>query len=427
MASRRAVLTGIGVVSPLGVGPQEFWASLRAGQSGVRRIQSFNPDGLPVRFAGEVPDFQPFKHVDRKKHGRGFKMMARTIQLGVVASQLALDDAGVDIEKLDPARFGLEFGAGLVATELEEMGPASQASVNCQPKTIDMEKWGSQGIPNMPPLWMLKYLPNMIACHVSIMFNAQGPSNTITESDVASLLALGEAYRILTRNQADFFLVGGGESKINPLAMARQMLFQPLSRRNEEPTRACRPFDRGRDGMIFGEGAGVFVLEELEHARRRGAHIYAEVVGFGAAFDRKRDGAGRARAARAALKDAGIKPEDIDHVNAHGISVIDADVAEARGMVEVFGANNANVPLFAAKSYMGNLGAAADATEMVASLLALKHGVLPPTLNYEQPDPACPVAVVAGSPRPIRKPYFLKMGCTDLGQCAAVVCKKWDQ
>jgi 3-oxoacyl-[acyl-carrier-protein] synthase II len=274
---------------------------------------------------------------------------------------------------------------------------------------------------------MLKYLPNMIACHVSIMFNAQGPSNTITESDVASLLALGEAYRILTRDQADFFLVGGGESKINPLAMARQMLFQPLSHRNDEPARACRPFDRGRDGMIFGEGAGVFVLEELEHARRRGAQIYAEVVGFGAAFDRKRDGAGLARAARAALKDAGIKPEDIDHVNAHGISVIEADVAEARGLVEVFGANNASVPLFAAKSYMGNLGAAADAAELTASLLALKHGALPPTLNYERPDPACPVAVVAGSPRPIRKPYFLKMGSTDLGQCAAVVCKKWDQ
>jgi 3-oxoacyl-[acyl-carrier-protein] synthase II len=407
----------------LGVGPEAFWQALQTGKSGVRRIQSFNPDGLPVHFAGEVPDFQPFKYVDRKKHGRGFKMMARTIQLGVVASQLALDDAKVNLEQLDPTRFGLDYGAGLVATELDEMGPASQASANCQPATIDMEKWGTQGIPNMPPLWMLKYLPNMIACHVSIMFNAQGPSNTITESDVASLLALGEAYRIMGRDQADFFLVGGGESKINPLALARQMLFQPLSRRNDEPARACRPFDRNRDGMIFGEGAGVFVLEELQHAKKRGAHIYAELVGFGASFDRKRDGAGVARAVRAALKDANIQPTDVDHVNAHGISVVQTDMAEARGLAEVFGPNN--VPVFAAKSYMGNLGAAADATELIASLFALKHSSLPPTLNFETPDPACPVAVVAGAPRAIKKPYVVKVGSTDLGQCAAVVVKKW--
>src|SRR5436305_2475854 len=169
----------------------------------------------------------------------------------------------------------------------------------------------------MPPLWMLKSLPNMLACHVSILHNAQGPNNTITETDVASLLALGEAYRILGRDQSDFFLVGGGESKLNPLSLVRQCLFQPLSRRNDAPEKASRPFDRGRDGMVLGEGAGVLVVEELEHARRRGAEIYAELVGFGAAFDRKLNGEGLARAIRAALADAGIGPEDVDHVNAH--------------------------------------------------------------------------------------------------------------
>src|SRR5262249_51530968 len=162
-----------------------------------------------------------------------------------------------------------------------------------------------------------KYLPNMLACHVSILHDARGPNNSITESDVASLLAVGEAYRILCRDQADFFLVGGAESKINPLSMVRQCLFEPMSRRNEEPPKACRPVDRGRDGLVLGEGAAVFVLEELAHAEARGARVLAEVVGFGAAFDAKQNGDGLARAIRAALADAGIGPEQIDHVNAH--------------------------------------------------------------------------------------------------------------
>ena len=213
--------------------------------------------------------------------------MARTIQLAVAAAQCALDDSGVDKEKLDPTRFGVEFGAGLIATELEELGDAALASANCQPGSVDLEKWGQQGLASIPPLWMLKYLPNMLACQVSILHNAQGPNNTITESDVAGTLALGEAFRILCRGQADFFLVGGAESKINPLSMARQCLFESLSHRNDAPEKACRPFDRRRDGLVLGEGAGVLAMEELEHARRRGARIYAEVAGFGAAFDRR--------------------------------------------------------------------------------------------------------------------------------------------
>lgn len=422
-SSRRVVLTGIGIVSPIGIGPDAFWASLKAGTSGVRTIQNFDPSGLPVRIAAEVRPFDPNKLIDRKKYGKSLKVMARTIQLGVVAAQLALDNGQVDKEKLDPTRFGCEFGSGLIATELEEMGAAAQVSANCQPNAIDLEKWGEQGISNMPPLWMLKYLPNMIACHVSIMHNAQGPSNTITETDVASLLALGEAFRIIRRDQADFFLTGGGESKINPLSLSRQSLWQPLSTRSDAPDKACRPFDKKRDGMVIGEGSSVFVMEELEHAKKRGAPVYAEVVGFGAAFDRKRDGRGIARAARAAMAEAGITADQLDHVNAHGLSVTEADVAEARGLAEVIGENNTRVPVFAPKSYMGNLGAASDAMELAASLLALRHGELPATLNYEEPDPACPVAVSAKA-RPISRPYFLKVGFTDLGQCAAMVCRK---
>ena len=195
--------------------------------------------------------------------------MARAIQLAVSAAQVALDDSKIDKAKLDPTRFGIEFGAGLLPTELAELGTASQISANCEPNHVDLKAWGEKGLPAIPPLWMLKYLPNMLACHVSILHNAQGPNNSITEGDVASLLALGEACRIIRRDQADFFLVGGADSKLNPLSVVRQCLFGHLSRRNDAPEKASRPFDKHRDGMVIGEGAGVLAVEELEHARRR--------------------------------------------------------------------------------------------------------------------------------------------------------------
>jgi 3-oxoacyl-[acyl-carrier-protein] synthase II len=422
--SRRAVITGIGVVTPIGTDAASFWRSLREGRSGIRPIRTFDASQLPVRFAGEIPDFDAKEYVEKPAR-KGLRMMARTIQLAVAGAQRALDDGKVDKSKLDPTRFGVEFGAGLIASELPELGEAARASANCKPGAVDLEKWGEQGISAIQPLWMLKYLPNMLACHVSILHDAQGPNNSITESDVASLLALGEAYRILARDQADFFLVGGAESKINPLSMVRQCLFEALSRRNENPERACRPFDRARDGLVLGEGAGVFALEELEHARRRGAHIYAEVVGFGASFDRQRSGEGLARAARAALAEAGVGPEEVDHVNAHGLATPESDSWEARGLAQVFGGCPAPVPVFAAKSYLGNLGAGAGSTELAASVLALEHGVVPATLNYEEPDPACPVAVVAGAPRPVARPYVVKVGFTQMGQCAALVLRKY--
>jgi 3-oxoacyl-[acyl-carrier-protein] synthase II len=423
-APRRSVLTGIGVACSVGLSPAAYWEALAQGKGGIHRIRQFDPGGLPAQFGGEIVDFDAKQFIDKKER-KSLKVMARSIQLAVAAAQLALDDGRVDKQKLDPTRFGVEFGASLIASELEELAPAGQVSVNGR-SGVDLERWGGEGLKHITPLWMLKYLPNMLACHVSILHNAQGPNNTVTQSDTAGLLALGEAHRILVRDQADFFLVGGGESRINPLSMVRQALFMPLSQRNDAPEKACRPFDRRRDGMVLGEGAGVFVLEELEHARRRGARIYAEVLGVGAAFDGRRDGAGLARAIRAALADAGVGPEAIDHVNARGSSTLRGDEWEARGIVEVFGANNPHVPVFAPKSYMGNLGAGADTTELAASLLAYQHGQLPRTLNYEEPDPACPV-YVAAEPRPLERPCFLKVGMTETGQCAAAVIRNWSE
>jgi 3-oxoacyl-[acyl-carrier-protein] synthase II len=421
--SRRAVITGVGVVTSIGKEAATFWQSLLAGRSGVRRITAVDTGKLPVHIAAEIPDFDARDFVEKKER-KGLRVMARTIQLAVAAAGRALEDGKVEKDRLDPARFGCAFGSGMIATELEDLGDASVLCGDGRPDQVDMEKWGTAGLETVEPLWMLKYLPNMLACHVSILHNAQGPNNTITENDVASLLAVGEAYRILQRDQADFFLVGGAESRINPLSLVRQSLFGELSKNDERPEEACRPFDRRRDGTVLGEGGGVLVIEELEHARRRGARVYAEVVGFGASFDRERSGSGMARAIRAALGDAGVGPEDVDHVNAHGYGTVRGDAWEARGIREAFAGRKEPVPVFAAKGYFGNLGAGAGTTELAASALAVTHGVLPPTLNFREPDPECPVHVAAGAARPVARPYFVKISFTELGQCAAVVCRK---
>jgi 3-oxoacyl-[acyl-carrier-protein] synthase II len=422
-SSRRAVLTGLGIISPIGLNPADFWESLSKRRNGIVPLTCFNVDALPTRFGGEIRGFDAKSFVEKKER-KSLKVMSRTVQLAVAAAQVALDDARVDKTQLDPSRFGVEFGAGLISSELEELGVASQLSVNGERGLGDLRKWGDQGLRNMPPLWMLKYLPNMLACHVSILHNAQGPNNTITESDVASLLALGEAYRILVRDVADFFLVGGADSKLNPLSLVRHTLFLRFSRRNEEPSRACRPFDLGRDGLVPGEGAGVFVIEELEHARRRNARIYAEIIGYGSAFDRDRSGAGLARAIRAALAEAQVGAGEIDHINAHGFSDKQGDIWEARGLQEVFGNCKTPVPVFAPKSYFGALGAGGSTAELAASILAVEHGMLPPTLNYEHPDPECPIYVQADF-RPVKERHVLKVAFTEMGQCAAMVLRKW--
>jgi 3-oxoacyl-[acyl-carrier-protein] synthase II len=413
------------VLTPIGLGLEAFWAGLRAGRNGVKAISTFDASGLDCRIAGEITDFDAKEYVDRKDR-KSLKVMARPIQLAVACTNVALlRESKIDPAKLDPVRFGAGFGAGLIASELEEFGPPAQISANCKPGEVDLQKWGSQGLAVMPPLWMLKYLPNMLACHVSIMHNAQGPNNTITETDVAPLLAFGECYRIIQRGQADVMISGGADSKLNALSMTRASLFLPLSKRNDEPLRACRPFDKGRDGLVLGEGAGVFVLEELEHARRRGASIQAEVVGFASAFDLHRTGDGLARAIRAALREADIGPDKIDHVNAQGFSTRKDDAWEARGIAQVFGNVKPAVPVFAGKSYFGSLGAGSAPVELAASLLALKHRVLPPTLNYDEPDPECPVPVLTGQPREVTGEFALKLSFTEIGQCAALVVKQW--
>lgn len=422
ITSRRTVLTGFGVISPIGAGPEAFWAALRAGTPGVHTITCLDPFALPSKMAGEVRDFSA-KALIEKSYRRTLNAMARTVEFGVIGCQLAMQDAGLGKGSVPPDRIGIEFASVMGATELDDLGPASVRSLKADGSGPDMAAWGRDGLAEMPPLWMLKYLPNMPACHASVIYDIQGPSNTQIPGDTAGAVALGEAIRIIRRGAADVMLVGGSEAKVHPLSLSRFNLFAQFSKRNHDPEGAIRPFDRDRDGTAPGEGVAVFTLESLDHALARKAKIYGEVVAVAGGVDRDMTGSGLARVIRNALAAAGIQPTDVDHVNAHGLGTTAGDVFEARGIAEVFGQS---VPVFAPLSRFGNLGAGSTLIELAGSVQALQHGELPGTLNHHNPDPECPIAVHTGEPRPVTKPYAVKLSYTDLGQCSAVVVRRWE-
>jgi 3-oxoacyl-[acyl-carrier-protein] synthase II len=419
--SRRTVLTGLGVICPIGAGSAAFWQALLAGVPGVHTITSLNPFALPSKMAGEVRDFSAKSLIERS-YRRTLNAMARTVEFGVIGCQQAMQDAGLTKGSVPPERIGVEFASVMGATELDDLGPASKVSLRPDGSGPDMATWGSVGLNEVPPLWMLKYLPNMPACHASIIYDIQGPSNTQIPGDTAGAVALGEAVRIIRRGAADVMLVGGSEAKVHPLSLSRFNLFAQFSKRNHDPEGAIRPFDRDRDGTAPGEGVAAFTLEDLDHARSRNAKIYGEVMAVASGVDRGMTGRGLARVIRNALSAAGIQSLDVDHVNVHGLGTINGDAFEARGIAEVFGKS---VEVFAPLSRFGNLGAGSALLELACSVLALQHEQLPGTLNHENPDPACPVAVHTGAPRPVTKPYAVKLSYTELGQCAAVVVRKW--
>jgi 3-oxoacyl-[acyl-carrier-protein] synthase II len=417
--TRRAVFTGAGVLSPLGHDLASFWDGLVAGRSGVRRVTAYNPEKLPCHFFAELePAFDAKKFIPAtNKDGRkSLSKMAKTVQMGLCASQLCMDNAGLKKGDISPFRFGIEFGCVMVATDINDLAKAAKVSV--EGDQVNMEKWGRDGLPEIIPIWMLKFLPNMPACHVSIFFDAQGPNNTVTTEDAAGLLALGEAYRLLVRDSADFFLVGGCESKINPVSFSRYNTFTKMSK--VQDATAVRPFDATRDGTILGEAATTLGLEELEHAKNRNATILGELAGFAAGFDKGLSGDVLAHVIRKALKEAAITVDDVDHVNAHAAGFPHEDAFEARGIAAVFGTKT---PVVSYKGHLGHSGAASNTTELLASLLAFRHGTLPGTINVTKPAEGITVHTAT---RPITKPYAVKISHTDLGQCAVAVVKKWE-
>ena len=428
--SRRVAITGVGVVSPVGIGSAAFWNGLLEAKSGVDVIRSFDPQGLPSRMAGEILDFDAKKYVQQRK---SLKVMSRQAQLAAAATQLALDDAQLSQAERDPTRIGVSLGAGMINIELDEIGEAVAASINGH-QTFDLRKWGHDGMPQLFPLWMLKHLPNMTACHLSIFHDAQGPNNTIIQGDASSNLAIGEAYRIVARGGADVMLAGGADWKIHPMSILRYCLVGLLSRRNDEPHRACRPYDASRDGTVLGEGAAVFVLEDLQHAKRRGGRIYAEVVGFstsycgGSAVRLNPQGLGIARAMRGALADARMNLDDIDFVSGNAAGHVQGDLAESRAIHATFGGDGPRLPVVSRKGNTSNLSAAGGAIELAASLLSLEHHVLPPTLNCDHADPDCGLNVVTGQPRELdrasRLGAFLSNNVTLGGQSASIVVRQ---
>ncbi len=412
---KEIIVSGVGVVSPIGVGQETFWASLCQGRSGVRPLNLFENCEITA-FGGEVIDFDPKAYVRQRK---SLKVMSRDIQLAFAAAEMACTEARHHECPIDPERLGIVFGADLMPCELHELFSAYRhCLVNGK---FDFHRWGEAAMTEIFPLWMLKYLPNMPACHIGIAQDARGPNNTLTLGDVSSLSAAAEAVRVIDRQSADAMIAGGTGSRIHPTFLFRSGASE-LSRRGDDPAGACRPFDATRDGMVNGEGAAAIVLEDKVHAQARGVPLLARVLGFGAAFEptgngRVLQGVSIRQALQVALRETGIGPQDIGCVVAHGISTIRDDQREARAIRDILG----NVAVTAPKSYFGHLGAGCGAVELVIGVLILKHRLIPPTLNYRVPDPLCPIRVVYGQAQPLEQPIVIILSHAQHGQAVAVV------
>ena len=421
---RRVVVTGLGALCPLGIGHERIWPELAAGRSGIAAISTMDVGDFPCKLGGEITGFVAKEHIAQRK---SIKVMARDIQLAVAAAHMAAVDAGIE-PGTDPTRTGCAMGAGLIPSNVDEQGPATSQSLDDQ-RMIDLKQWGKRVMAELYPLWLLKYLPNMLACHISIFQDAQGPNNTLLTGDAAGLQALGEGYYIIQRDSADVFIAGGGDSRMNPLSMLRFEMLGQLTHRNEEGPLAVKPFDANRAGFVPAEGAGVLILEELAHAERRGARIYAEIAGFGCAHQTveptKLDPSprGMALAMRAALDDARITPEDVSFVCAHAVGSVREDVAEARAIREVFG--DRELPVTAPRSLIGQTCTAAGALDALFCSQALVHDVVFPTPTYSIPDPECPVDVVTQPRENDGLRYALINAISLAGQCASLVLEKW--
>lgn len=416
MPPDEVVITGLGVVCPIGIGQERVRDSLLAGRSGVGPIRRFNPVDLPVKIAAEVDDFDPKAYVRPRKN---LKVMARDTQLGVTASTLACREAGINSQTVAPERFGVVFGADRICGPLEESELSYRACL--VDGRFEFSRWGKEGLAATFPLGFLRVMPNMVASHMTIAHDARGPSNTMHQGELSSLLAVSEAARIIQRGRADVMIAGGASSQMNPYDWVRHCVLGTLSISRDDPATVLRPFDADRNGQVWGEGAAAFVMESRRHAEARGAMILARLLGFSSTCEPSDggppQGSGLERAMRLALKRAQLKPSEVGHVNAHGLSAVDADRIEARA-IHVCAPD---VPVTAPKSYFGNLGAAAGAVEMVASVVALGDGLVPATLNYRRPDPQCPVPVVHGEPLAAGVRTALLVNWTWVGQAAAVV------
>jgi 3-oxoacyl-[acyl-carrier-protein] synthase II len=427
---RRVVITGLGLISPLGNSPSSLWDALMAGKSGVASTTFMPSDRQPLSiaaeargFTGEIEDFGPLEKERKKAIKKGLKVMCRETRMAVAAAQLAIADAGFAEQPMDAEMSGVVLGSDYMLTMPEDY---SLGMKTCAPEgEFQYTKWGKEGLSDMAPLWMLKYLPNMPASHIAIYNDLRGPNNSLTMREAAGNLAIGEAFRTIQRGHANLMVAGATGTRILPMQAIHALQTEQMAVSNGDPTKASRPFDKDRSGMVAGEGAGMIVLEEYESAKTRGATIYAEVLGLGSAnvADDKLHGkcdVALERAMKSALRDAGRTPDDVGHINAHGLGTTDRDADEAKAIRAVFGAKADQVPVTALKSYFGNLGAGGGVVELIGSVLALRQEKLPRVLNYKTVDPNCRVKVVADDGT-APGTSFLNLSVTPQGQAAVLM------
>jgi 3-oxoacyl-[acyl-carrier-protein] synthase II len=384
--ARRVVLTGLGALTPIGNTAEELWTSLTEGRSGIGPITKFDATGYDTRIAGEVKDFDPLKFVDKKEARR----LDPYLQYAIASSVMAVGDAGFDPARVDGERFGVLIGSGIggITTLLEG-------------EKVRETKGPDRVSPFVIPMLII----NMASGLVSMRFGAKGPNSSVVTACATGNHAIGDAFRLIQRDDADVMIAGGAEAMIVPLTIAGFCSMKAMSTRNDDPQKASRPFDAGRDGFVCGEGAGIVVLESLEHAIRRDARIYAEIIGYGMTSDAHHmtapdpEGDGAARAMARALKDADLTPSDVGYVNAHGTSTPYNDRFETVAIKRVFGDHAKKLAVSSTKSMTGHLLGAAGGVEAIATALALHHGVLPPTINYETPDPDCDLDYVPNQAR----------------------------
>ncbi|HPZ74057.1 MAG TPA: beta-ketoacyl-ACP synthase II [Bacillota bacterium] len=380
---RRVVITGLGAVTPLGLNVEEFWANVIAGKSGVGLITRFDTTDFNVKIAAEVKGFDPENYLDKKEARR----TDRFVQFALAAAKMAVDDASLTIDESNCEDVGVYIGSGV----------GGISTVEEQARTL-FEKGPSRVSPFMVPMM----ISDMAAGQVSIMLGAKGPNEATVTACASSAHAIGNAFNAIRYGRAEVMITGGSEAAITPLSIAGFQSARALSTRNDEPEKASRPFDLNRDGFVMGEGAGILILEELEHAKRRGAKIYAELVGFGSTGDAYHitspapEGEGAKRAIIRALKDAGLQPDEVQYVNAHGTSTYYNDLYETKAIKAVFGYR---IAVSSTKSMTGHLLGAAGAIEAIITALTLEHQIIPPTINYETPDPECDLDYVPNRAR----------------------------
>ena len=383
---KRIVVTGIGVMSPVGIGIEPLWSSLTAGVSGIKRITNFDPSGFATQIAAEVKDFKPHDYLDKKEARR----MDRFTQFAVAATKMAVADAAMDLDQIDKNRVGVVLGCGIGGLSTME-----------EQTRVLVEKGPGRISPFLVPMM----IANMASGQVAIAFGLRGPNSTTVTACASSTNAIGDAVKLLQRGQADVGLSGGTEAPITPLGVGGFASMKALSTRNNAPEEASRPFDADRDGFIIGEGAAILVLETEEHALKRGVRIYGEVVGYGTTCDAYHitapdpEGSGAAASMRIALEDAGIGPEQIDYINAHGTSTPLNDKLETIAIKSVFGESARQIPVSSTKSMTGHMLGAAGGLEAVVCLLTINRGIIPPTINYHTPDPDCDLDYVPNKAR----------------------------